>query len=189
MNNIKSVIKTIILTGVITILLSIPAIAQDSNIQQDKNIIGVYTESNENFYIESGDVVTEFADGTYYINSDANIQSINKINNTITVIKNSNELYTFKAEDIDNYYINEQLNITIDENGNIIDCTVDNKPQVYNTQIDSIDNDIATLNANGNKYTFINEEGSGGWIVGDKCKAVIQDNKLLEVRPIPLAER
>ena len=94
MKIILNTIKTIILTGAITILTIIPVIAQDTNIQsiQDKKIIGVYTESNENFYLEKGDTITEYEDGTYYINSDVEIQSIDYIDNSITVAKNNGEL-------------------------------------------------------------------------------------------------
>lgn len=184
-------IKTLLLTGIITMFVSIPVMAQNANIQtnQDKKIIGVYTESNNNFYIEKGDVITEFEDGSYYINSDVNIYSIDEFNNTITVINNSNELYAFNANDLDKYYLNEQLNITMNENEEVIDCMVDNEPQVYNSEISNLQGDTATLYVNGNKYTFDNTEGSDGWIKGDKCKAITQDGKLLEVRPIPLAER
>jgi len=190
MKNILNAIKTLLLTGVITIFTIIPVVAQDTiQPNQDPNIIGVYTESNDNFYIEKGDVITEYADGTYYINSDVEIQSIDEINNTITIIKNDGELYSFYDDNVRNYFLGEQINITMDQDSKIIDCAVDSKPIIYDTTIDSINNDIATLNINGNKYTFINEEGSDGWIIGDKCKAVIQDGRLLEVQPIPLAER
>jgi hypothetical protein len=188
---IINAIKTLLLTGVITILTVIPVMAQDINMQQiqDKKIIGVYTESNKDFYCEQGDVITEYEDNSYYINSNVNIYSIDKLDNTITVVNNSNELYSFYAEDINKYYLNEQLNITIDQDENIIEYVVDNEPQVYNTEITKIEGNTAILLANGNKYTFENEEGSDGWKTGEKCKAVIQDGRLIEVRPIPLNER
>lgn len=182
MKNILNVIKATVLAGVITIFTIIPTMAQDTTQSiQDSTIVNHCTLSN-------GDVKTLYKDGSYYINSDVNIQSLDYIKNTVTIDKQG-QLYSFYVEDIDNYYIDEQINITMNQNNEIVDCIVDSKPVIYNTQIDSLDNNIATLSANGNKYTFINEEGLDGWIVGDKCKAVIQDGRLLEVRPIPLAER
>jgi hypothetical protein len=71
----------------------------------------------------------------------------------------------------------------------MIDCKVIDKPQIYNTQISQVKGTIAMLTANGQPYLFDNTEGQDGWRNGDKCKAVIQDGKLLEVNPIPLAER
>lgn len=191
MKTILNTIKTILLAGVMTILTIIPVMAQDTNTQQtqDKKIIGVYTESNKDFYVEKGSVLTEFEDGSYYINSDVNIYSIDKLDNTITVVNNSNELYSFEAEDIDKYYLNEQLNITIDQNENIIEYVVDNEPVAYNTEISQIQDNIVTLNVNGSKYTFVNEEGVDGWNMGEKCKAIIQNGVLIEVRPMPLNER
>lgn len=83
----------------------------------------------------------------------------------------------------------EMINVTMDNNNQIVDCNVIDQPIIYNTQINSIQGDTTFIIANGNKYSFINEEGSDGWKQRDKCKVVIQDGKLLEVRPIPLAER
>jgi len=189
MKNILNVIKATILAGVITIFTIIPVVADSTQVSQDKKIIGVYTESNDNFYVAEGDVITEYDDNSYYINSDVNIKSIDYLDNLITIIKNDGELYSFYDTNVRDYYLNEQINITMDKDSEIIDCIVDSKPIIYNTTIESINNDIATLNINGNKYTFENEEGVDGWRMGEKCKAVIQNGKLLEVRPIPLNER
>ena len=101
MKNIKSILKSIILTGTITILISIPVLA-DSN---DPNILNHYT----NF---KGDVVTVYKDNTTYINSDVKIQSIDKTTNTVTINKQG-ELYSFYVDSTDNYYLNEQINITM----------------------------------------------------------------------------
>jgi hypothetical protein len=79
----------------------------------------------------------------------------------------------------------------MNEKNEITDCEVVDIPRIYNTKIDSVSNDykFATLAANENQYTFENFEGEDGWQVGDKCKVVIQNNKLLEVDPIPVDER
>lgn len=181
MKSIKNTIKTIILTGAIAILTSIPTFASEQPSQEPTITNHYITQNNE--------VVTNYSDGTYYINSDVEVQSINHIDNTITIAKNDGQLYSFYDDNVNGYYLAEIINITIDQNNAIVDCTVDSEPIVYNTQIDSIEGDTTFLIANGNKYSFNNIEGQDGWITGDKCKAVIQDGRLLEVRPIPLNER
>lgn len=177
MKNILNAIKTILLTGAITILTIIPVMA-DSN---DINILTHYTNAK-------GDMITQFVNGTQYTNCDVEIQSISYIDNSITINKD-NELYKFYVDEPREYYLGEEINVTFNDKMEIVDCTVDSEPQIYNTEISDIQDDIATLIVDGNKYTFENEEGSDGWIVMDKCKVVIQDGKLLEVMPIPLSER
>jgi len=177
MRTIRGLIKSAVIAGIITIMTVIPTMA-DTN---DSSILNHYTNSK-------GDVVTVYKDKTTYINSDVNIQSLDYLDNSVTIEKDS-QLYKFYVDEPREYYLNEAINITFNNNNEIIDCVVDSKPQVYNTQIDSITDDIATLSVNGNKYTFENTEGSDGWNVGEKCKVVIQDGRLLEVRPIPLSER
>lgn len=177
MKNILSVIKTILLTGVVTLLTIIPVMA-DSN---DSNILNHYTDSK-------GDMITQYKDGTTYTNSDVKIQSIDYIQNTVTINKDG-KLYSFYTDNRDNYYLDETINVTFNNKMEIVDCAVLSQPQIYNTQIESIQGNTAFVIANGNKYTFDNTEGLDGWKTGEKCKAVIQDDKLLEVQPIPIVER
>jgi hypothetical protein len=180
--NIKKVLKTIIITGVIAVLTNIPTFADSQpSTQQDKQIIDHYT-------MENGDMKTVYNDNSYVINADVIIQSNSYINNSLTIEKNNN-LYKFYVDEPRNYYLGETINITMDNKDQIIDCTVDSEPQVYTTQISQIEGNEAFLIANGNKYSFENEEGQDGWKTGEKCKAIIQDGRLLEVRPIPLNER
>lgn len=184
MKTILKTIKAIILTGAIAILTSIPTYADSQPTSQttlDKLITDHYT-------IENGDVRTVYSDKSYVTNSDVEIQSIDYFKNSIT-INHQGELYSFYVDEPRNYYLNEQINVTMDQNNEIIDCMVDNEPQVYNTTISAMQGDTAFLIANGNKYAFENIEGQDGWQTGDKCKAIIQDGRLLEVDPVPLAER
>jgi len=177
MKNILNAIKTTIIVGVITIFTIIPVMA-DSN---DLSIVNHYTN-------DKGDCITQFVNGTQYINSDVNIQSISYIDNSIIIEKDS-QLYKFYVDEPREYFLTETINVTFNNKMEIIDCIVDIQPVIYNTQINSIEGNLATLSANWNQYSFENAEGLDGWIVGDKCKAVIQDGILLEVRPIPLCER
>ena len=177
MKTILNTIKTILLTGAIAILTAIPVMA-DAN---DPNILTHYTNSK-------GDCVTVFKDKSTYTNCNVNIQSMDWINNTITINKDG-QLFSFYDDNVRSYYLNEEINVTFNDKMEIVDCAVLDQPQVYNTQISSIQGDIATLLVNGNKYTFENAEGQDGWKTGEKCKVVIQNGRLLEVRPIPLNER
>lgn len=122
-------------------------------------------------------------------NYNVEIQSISYLDNSITIQTANNSLYTFYVDDPRNYYLSEQINVTMNSNNQIVSHAVINELQIYYTTISQIENDTATLIINDNKYTFENIEGQDGWKIGDKCKAIIQDNRLLEVRPIPLAER
>ena len=181
---ITNILKSIILTGIITIMTVIPVVADSqptNQIQKDKQIA-------DHYIMENNDVKTIYIDGSYCINSDVEIESIDYLDNSITIQKENN-LYKFYVDEPRNYYLNERINITMNQNNEIIDCIVDSEPQVYNTTISQIQDDTAFLIANGNKYLFENTEGSDGWMTGDKCKAIIQDGRLIEVRPIPLNER
>lgn len=185
MKTLRGLIKSAIVTGVITIMTCIPTFADTQPVSQptqDKIIVDHYT-------MESGDVKTIYQDNTYVINSEVNIQSIDYIDNSVIIAKDNGESYKFYVDEPRSYYCNEKINITMNQDSKIIDCIVDSQPQVYTTQIDSLQDDTAFLIANSNKYSFENIEGSDGWITGEKCKAVIQDGRLIEVRPIPLAER
>jgi hypothetical protein len=177
MKNILNTIKTLLIAGAMTILTIIPVMA-DAN---DTNILTHYTN-------DKGNCITVYKNGTTYTNCNVKINTMDWINNTLTIEKEKN-FYTFNVDKADEFYFDETINVTFNDKMEIVDCAVLSEPQVYNTEISQIDNDIATFIVNGNKYTFENTEGSDGWIVGDKCKAVIQNGRLLEVRPIPLAER
>lgn len=74
----------------------------------------------------------------------------------------------------------------MDDKHDIIDCTVISEPQIYYTTISQIQGNTTFLIANGNKYSFENEEGSDGWKIGEKCKVIIQDGRLLEVNSMTL---
>lgn len=64
MKNIKSAIKTTILTGVITILSLMPNTTVQAEIIQPTNntlrVINTYTESNDRYHIDKGDTITEY---------------------------------------------------------------------------------------------------------------------------------
>ena len=179
--NYKSILFKFILSLTIITVSIINSIPAHATTQQDLKVIDHYITMNN-------EVITVYENNTYYTNFDTNIQSISYIDNSITIEKDSN-LFKFYVDEPRNYYLNEQINITMDQNNSIVDYIVDNEPQVYNTQISQIQGNTAYLTANGNKYSFENEEGSDGWKTGEKCKAVIQNGRLLEVKPIPLNER
>jgi hypothetical protein len=77
----------------------------------------------------------------------------------------------------------------MNQNNEIIDCTVDSEPQIYNTEISQKQGEDTFIIANGNKYMYEDIEGEDGWQIGEKCKAIIQNGRLLEIRPVPLDER
>jgi hypothetical protein len=181
MKKLLNVLKTMILTGAIAIMTVIPTFAAELK-TMDKDIINHYITANN-------EVVTVFKDNTSYINYDANIQSIDCLDNSIIIIKENGQTEKLFVEDAMNYYIDEKINITMDNNNKLIDIVIDNIPQVYYTSISQIEGNTACLNINSNSYSFENAEGVDGWQLGDKCKVIIQDGKLLEVRPIPLNER
>jgi hypothetical protein len=180
---ITRVLKTIIISGAIAILTSIPTFAdlEPTQLQQDNQIVDHYITMDN-------DVVTVYKNGEKYINSDVQIQSINLIDKSVTVDKHG-DLYKLFVDDPDKYYLSEQINITMDQNNQIIDCIVDSEPQVYNTEISQKQGEETFLIVNGNKYMYDDIEGADGWQVGEKCKVIIQDGRLLEIRPIPLNER
>jgi len=179
---IINILKTIILTGAITILISIPVFAQDTQSTQEPTMVSHYTLAN-------GDIQTNYSNNSYYINSDVTIQSKNCIDNSITIAKNDGELYSFYVDKIDSYYLSEAINITMDQNNAIVDCTVDEQPQAYNTTIIYTDNKVSCFRLdNGDVYSFDNETGFS-WKTGDKVKVAIQDFNVLEVHSIPIDER
>lgn len=152
------------------------------------NLINIDSEVIDHYTNETSDIVTVYKNGEKYTNLDVQIQSINYIDKSITVDKHG-DLYKFYVDDPDKYYLSEQVNITMDSNNQIIDCTVDSEPQVYNTEISQKQGEETFLIVNGNKYMYEDIEGTDGWQVGEKCKVIIQDGRLLEIRPIPLNER
>jgi len=167
---IINILKTIILTGAITILISIPVFAQDTQSTQEPTMVSHYTLAN-------GDIQTNYSNNSYYIN------------NSITIAKNDGELYSFYVDKIDSYYLSEAINITMDQNNAIVDCTVDEQPQAYNTTIIYTDNKVSCFRLdNGDVYSFDNETGFS-WKTGDKVKVAIQDFNVLEVHSIPIDER
>jgi len=177
MKNIKSIIKTTILAGVITILVSIPAMA-DNN---DPSILNHYTDSK-------GGCITVYKDGTHYTNTDVEIQSISYIDNSVTIEKDNN-LYKFYVDEPRNYYLSEIINVTFNENMEIVNCSVFDKPNEYTTQLMDCENGVAYFEADNNIYSFNYDKETDSWQEGDKCKVIIQNDNVLEVRPIPLNER
>jgi hypothetical protein len=134
-------------------------------------------------------MVTVYKDGLNYTNCNVNIISNSYIDNSLIVEKENGQQYKFYVDDARNYYLDETINVTFNDKMEIIDCAILSEPQIYNTQIGLIKGTIATLSVNGQSYLFENTEGLDGWKTGEKCKVIIQDGKLLEVRPIPLNER
>ena len=68
MKTILNTIKTLLITGAITIFTSMPVMAQDTNIQSTNDtlkVVNTYTESNDKYYIENNDIITEYENGTY----------------------------------------------------------------------------------------------------------------------------
>jgi hypothetical protein len=177
MKNIKNVIKGLLISCVVIagcLVSSVNASAQDVNAIQEPAITSYYTDAK-------GNVITNYADGTYYVNSDVEIQIIDKINNTVTINKDG-ELYSFYCDNTDNYYLSEIVNITMDQNNEIVDCTVDSEPIVYNNvSIIYSDRNVCCVRIGQNVYDFVNEDN--GWFVGDECTVIIQDDVVLEVRP------
>jgi len=177
MKNILNIIKTTILAGVITILASIPAMA-DNN---DPSILNHYTDSK-------GDYITVYKDGTHYTNTDVEIQSISYIDNSVTIEKDNN-LYKFYVDEPRNYYLTEEINVTFNDNMGIVNCSVFDKPNEYTTQLMDCENGVAYFEADNNIYSFNYDKETDSWQEGDKCKVIIQNDNVLEVRPIPLNER
>lgn len=161
-------------------------------VRVDDNLYSFYADNNNSYNINDNLSLNfkndEVINTTKLNNYNVEIQSISYIDNSITINKQG-QLYTFYVDDPQNYYLAEEINITMDQNNSIVNAKVIDQPQVYNTTIESIQNNIATLSANNNKYTFETIEAQDGYKTGGKCKVIIQDGKLLEVRPIPLNER
>lgn len=175
MKNVKNVVKGLLVGMVVVIGCMVNCNVAKADVN-DPNVINHYTDTK-------GNVVTQYKDGSYYINSDVTVVNKNYIDNTITINKDG-QLYSFYVDNAKNYYINEQINITMNNYNEVIDCTVDSNPVVYdNVSISKVDSELVYVNVNGDVYNFDNEEGSEGWQVNDKCKVIIQNNKLLEVRP------
>jgi hypothetical protein len=65
MRTIRGLIKSAVITGVITIMTCIPTFADTQPVSQELRVIATYTESNDKYYIESGDIIQEYEDSTY----------------------------------------------------------------------------------------------------------------------------
>lgn len=67
MKTIRGLIKSAVMVGVVTIMTVIPTMAseQPNNQPMNKKIVNIITESNNDFYVEKGDTITEHEDGTY----------------------------------------------------------------------------------------------------------------------------
>jgi hypothetical protein len=178
MKNVKNVIKGLLIGCVVVVgclVSSGTAIAQENTVGTDMvNVVSHYTDSK-------GNVITNYKDGSYYINSDVEIQIIDKINNIVTINKDG-ELYSFYCDNTDNYYLSEIVNVTMDQDNRIVDCTVDSEPIVYDgIVVIYADSEVCCVRIGQDVYDFVNEDSS--WNVGDKCTVIIQDDVVLEVRP------
>jgi hypothetical protein len=181
---VKTFVKSLVIATTILLTTSILAFADTTQPIQDKKIVDYYTMQNN-------DVKTIYEDNSFYINSDVNIYSIDKLNNTIAFNKEG-QLYSFYVDKdiIDSYYLNEAINVTMDNNNEVVDCIVDTQPVVYkNVSVVYSDDKVCCVRINDNVYDFVNEDSEDGWKVGDKCNVIIQDDMVLEVRPVPLCDR
>jgi hypothetical protein len=172
---VKTFVKSLVIATTILLTTSIPAIAQDVSPIQDSNIVSHYT-------LENGDMKTLYKDGSYYINSDVEIQSVDKLNDTITINKDG-ELYSFYVDkdSIDNYYLSEVINVTMDQDNKVVDCSVLDKVDSYSgVSVIYSDSKVCCVRIDNNVYDFVNENGS--YKVNDKVDVVIQDYEILEVK-------
>jgi len=174
---VKTFVKSLVIATTILLTTSIPFVpvmAQEVNSNQDANIISHYTLAN-------GYMKTVYNDGSYYINSDVEIQSISYIDNTITINKDG-QLYSFYDDNVKDYYLGQQINITMDQDNEIVDCIVDTEPVIYNdVSVIYADNEVCCVRIDNNVYDFVNEDGS--YKVNDMVNVVIQDYKILEIKP------
>jgi hypothetical protein len=113
-------------------------------------------------------------------NYNVEIQSVNHIDNSITVQKD-NDLYSFYVDDINNYYPSEMINITM-YNDKIVNCSVFDKVDMYkDVSIIYADDKVSCIKIGQDVYDFGNDDGS--YRVNDKVNIVIQDDKILQVTP------
>lgn len=179
--NKNMILKCLLLSCVIAIgclVNGFNANAVTTQSSQDKTIIDYYT-------MQDGSVKTVYNDNSFVVNSDVTIQNMNWIDNTVAFNKDG-QLYSFYANNARDYYLGEKINVTMDNDNKVIDCTVDSEPVIYKnvSVIDSNHDEYVYVNINGNKYSFYNEDGiNNGWNIGDKCNVIMQNGKILEVRP------
>jgi hypothetical protein len=178
MKNVKRVIKGLLIGCVVIagcLVNGINSKAQDIETIQEPSIISHYTDNK-------GNVITNYSDGSYYINSDVEIQVIDKINKTVTINKDG-ELYSFYTDNTDNYYLSEVVNITMDNKNEIVECNVDSQPVIYNNvSIIYADNNVCCVRIGQDVYDFGNDDGS--YKVNDKVNIVIQNDVVLQVIPV-----
>jgi hypothetical protein len=172
---VKTFVKSLVITAVIVLTTSIPVMAQ--NVQSiDSNIVNHYTDSK-------GNVVTQYKDGSFYINSDVEIQSIDKINDTVTINKDG-QLYSFYVDkdSIDNYYLSEVINVTMDQDNKVVDCSILDKVDLYKSvSVIYSDSEVCCVRIGSDIYDFVNENGNS-YKVNAKVDVVIQDYVILEVK-------
>lgn len=173
MKNVKNVVKGLLVGMVVVIgcLVNCNVAKADVN---DPNVINHYTDNK-------GNVVTQYKDGSYCVNSDVEIQSISYIDNTITINKDG-ELFSFYDDNVRSYYLGEQINITMNDKDEVIDCVIDTQPVVYNdVSIIYADNDVCCIRIGQDVYSFDNEDSS--YKVNDKINVVMQNDNILQVIP------
>jgi hypothetical protein len=113
-------------------------------------------------------------------NYDVEIQSVNHIDNSITVQKD-NDLYSFYVDDINNYYPSEMINITM-YNDKVVNCSVFDKVDMYkDISVIYADHEVCCVRIGQDVYDFGNDDGS--YKINDKVNIVIQDDKILQVIP------
>jgi len=177
MKNVKNVIKGLLVGMVVVVGCLVNGNVAHADIVNtiDNNIVSHYTLPN-------GDVKTIYKDGSFYVNTDVEIQSISYIDNTITINKDG-QLYSFYVDNVKDYYLYEQINVTMDNNNEIVDCVVDNDPIIYN-EVSVINSDakVCCIKINDNVYSFVNDDSS--YKVNDKVDVIMQGDNILEVHPV-----
>jgi hypothetical protein len=173
MKNVKNIVKSLLVGMVVVVGCLVNGVSVKADIN-DSNIKDHYT-------MQDGSIKTVFNNGSYYINSDVEIQNTNWIDNTVTINKDG-ELYSFYVDNVKGYYLGEQINVTMDNNNEVVDCIVDNEPVIYkNVSVIYADNEVCCIRIGQDVYDFGNDDGS--YRVNDKVNIVIQDDKILQVIP------
>lgn len=146
---ITNILKTIILTGAITIMTCIPVIAdiQPVNQQsQELKVIATYTESSKDFYIEEGEYIQEFSDGSFSV--------INKLNNQYEFTASCLGDWNFSANDQQD--LNNIINIYKSHVDNLKDqCNTIKDIKEINRYTDDTNNNI-TIEYNNGSFALYN---------------------------------
>jgi hypothetical protein len=173
MKNVKNIVKSLLVGMVVVVGCLVSSVGANADIN-DPNIKDHYT-------LQDGSVKTVFNDGSWYVNSDVEIQNTDWTNNTVTINK-AGELYSFYVDNIKDYYLGEIVNITMDQDNEVVDCVVDSKPIVYNNvSVIYSDDKVCCVRIDNDVYDFSNDDGR--YKVNDKINIVMQDDRILQVIP------